>query len=62
MNHGWRLMRTDYKTDVHDDEPEYRGSFSATIPDRAFQDGRKIVDVDWSERGWVTVTFLVPAP
>jgi hypothetical protein len=54
----WHLMRTWYKTDATDEEPEYGGVFSGSIPDRAFEDGTKIVDVDWSVRGEVCVTYL----
>lgn len=53
------LMRTIYRTDATVEEPEYVGSFSDTIPGSALQQGQ-IVNVDWSKRGWVEVTFLVP--
>jgi hypothetical protein len=56
---AWHLMRTWYATDATDAEPEYRGAFSGTIPDSAFWDDRRIVNIDWSERGQVEVTFLV---
>ena len=54
------LMRTWYKTDVSDDDPEYVGNTSATIPARAFESGYQIVAVDWSTHGEVEVTFLIP--
>jgi hypothetical protein len=54
------LMRTWYKTDVVQGDPAV-GTFSASIPDRAFEDGT-IVDVDWSVRGEVQVTFLKEGP
>jgi hypothetical protein len=52
------LFRTVYRTDATDDEPEYKGMFSETLPDSAFWESQ-IVHVDWSERGWVEVTYLV---
>jgi hypothetical protein len=54
-----RLHRTWYKTDVDDNEPEYVGAFSDPFPDPAMRDAQ-IVAVDWSEPGWVEVTYLVP--
>jgi hypothetical protein len=55
-----QLMRVDYETDIDDgDSPEYRGSFSAPFPQPDPE--RPIVSVDWSQRGWVTVTFLIPS-
>lgn len=56
---SWRLFRTWYKTDATDEEPDYVGVFSEKIPDAAFRDGATVVDVDWSERGEVQVTFLI---
>lgn len=56
----WQLMRTWYSTDVNDDEPEYIGTFSGIIPGRALEDGRQIVHVDWSKKGEVEVTYLIP--
>ena len=53
-------MRTVYATDITEDEPQYIGSFSGTIPDSALSDGRQIVNVDWSVRGEVEVTYLIP--
>ena len=50
------LMRTHYKTDYDPDEPEYNGKFSASLP--LNEDGQ-IVNVDWSEPGWVEVTWLI---
>ena len=57
----YHLFRADYRTDVSDDDPEYAGSFSDTIPESALR-SQQIVGVDWSRRGWVTVTFLIPGP
>lgn len=57
---GACLFRTWYRTDAKVDEPEYMGSFTEHIPASAFRDGQQIVDVDWSVRGWVQVTFLGP--
>lgn len=54
------LMRTIYQTDATTDEPDYLGSFSSTLPASVFRDGWQIVNVDWSKRGWVEVTYLVP--
>ena len=54
-----RLMRTWYKTDVTEDDPTYKGSFSAPFP---AQMAAKIVHVDWSVRGEVEVTYVIPAP
>jgi hypothetical protein len=54
-----KLMRTWYSTDTNKDEPSYIGCFSATIPDSAFRDGNQIVNVDWSRRGEVEVTYLI---
>jgi len=53
------LIRIVYRTDATVEEPEYIGSFSDTIPASAL-DQRQIVHVDWSVRGWVEVTFLIP--
>jgi hypothetical protein len=53
-----RLMRTWYKTDASDEDPEYVGAFSGEIPKP--KDGEEIVGVNWSERGWVEVTYLLP--
>lgn len=58
----YHLMRVAYRTDIIEDEPEYIGSQSTSIPARAIQNGRQIVDVDWSKRGEVEVTYLVPGP
>ncbi len=52
-----QLHRTWYNTDVNEDDPDYIGIFSDKIPARAFEDSI-IVDVDWSERGKVQVTYL----
>jgi hypothetical protein len=54
-----RLMRTWHRTDVSDDDPEYVGAFSLPFPDPACS-GYQIVDVDWSKRGEVQVTYLIP--
>lgn len=57
------LMRTRYATDRNIDygwdpktDPDYIGMFSATMP--PIEDD--IVHVDWSEPGWVWVTFRKP--
>lgn len=57
-----RLLRTVYKTDATDDEPEYVGTQSDPIPapDQGVNAGWRIVGVDWSKRGEVEVTWLVP--
>lgn len=55
------LMRMVYRTDATVEEPEYIGSFSDSLPGSAMTPG-KIVNVDWSIRGWVEVTFLVNGP
>lgn len=52
-----RLFRSWYPTDVSDDDPEYVGTFSERFP--APRPGMEIVDVDWSVRGEVQVTWLV---
>lgn len=59
MNKGLprHLMRTIYRTDATEEEPDYLGSFSDTIPASALDQG-EVVNVDWSHRGWVEVTFL----
>lgn len=54
------LMRVIYQTDATTTEPDYLGSFSGTIPASAFINGAEIVNVDWSHRGWVEVTYLSP--
>jgi len=51
------LTRTWYKTDYTGGPEGGVGTFSGSIPDRAFEDGT-IVNVDWSEPGAVEVTFL----
>lgn len=55
-----KLMRTTYKTDATDDEPEYIGAFSDPFPDPGDR-GALIVNVDWGVRGEVEVTYMVPA-
>jgi hypothetical protein len=55
---SYQLMRTWYKTDTNDNDPEYIGAFSDSIPDRAVEE-QTIIDVDWSVTGEVQVTFLV---
>jgi hypothetical protein len=55
------LHRAWYRTDATEEEPEYVGAFSGTIPDTALR-GRTIVGVDWSKQGWVEVTFLLSGP
>lgn len=54
-----RLMRTRYPTDVNNEDPDYIGTFSAEFPDPA-RSTSTIVGVDWSERGFVWVTYLIP--
>jgi hypothetical protein len=51
-----RLLRIEYGTDYSADEPEYPGNFSDPFP--AEDNQRRIVDVDWSKPGYVTVTWL----
>jgi hypothetical protein len=51
------LHRAWYPTDVDDTDPEYIGAFSGSYPYP--RDDAVIVDVDWSERGQVQVTYLV---
>lgn len=53
-----RLMRTWYRTDIDPADPAYRGAFSTHFP--AEGDHGRIVAVDWSEPGWVEVTWLIP--
>lgn len=53
-----RLMRTTYTTDYDPNEPEVLGSFSANIPENA---DWQVVNIDWSQPGWVEVTFLIPS-
>lgn len=53
-----RLMRTTYATDVVDAEPEYPGRFSQPFPPP--RHGTTLVGVDWSVRGEVTVTYMLP--
>lgn len=53
------LMRTWYKTEAAEHEGE--GIFSASIPDAAFNNST-ILDVNWSTRGEVQVTFLMEGP
>lgn len=50
-------MRVIYRTDAED---EYGGMFSDPFP--AEDDTRRIVAVDWSTPGEVTVTWLVRQP
>lgn len=57
------LMRTWYSTDADETDPEYMGAFSADIPEKWTDlDGWKIIAVDWSKRGEVEVTWLIPGP
>lgn len=56
----FHLMRTWYRTDADPGEPDYAGAFSDTIPGRAMEGGTSVVNVDWSRKGWVEVTFLAP--
>ena len=51
------LAKAWYTTNAIPDQ-DVRGHLSASIPDRAFEQGQ-IVHVDWSEPGMVEVTFLV---
>jgi hypothetical protein len=55
-----KLFRTWYPTDVDDGDPEYVGTWSGEIPDNEDR-GWTIVGVDWSQRGQVEVTYLIPA-
>lgn len=57
MGRQQRLLRIEYGTDYSDAQPEYPGNFSDPFP--AADDTRKIVDVDWSNPGYVTITWLV---
>lgn len=57
---NWHLIRVEYGTDYDPREPDVPQRFSASIPDSALRDGRQIVGIDWSEPGWVWVTYLVP--
>lgn len=52
-----RLMRTTYRTDVSDEDPDYWGAFSVEFPTPDAD--RQIVGVDWSAKGEVTVTYLM---
>ncbi len=52
-----RLMRVWYRTDVSEEDSEYVGAFSDGFP--AESDRKRIVAVDWSQRGEVMVTWLV---
>lgn len=61
MRSSGHLLRSLYRTDATVEEPEYIGSFSDTIPGSALEQGT-IVNVDWSIRGWVEVTFLILGP
>lgn len=55
-----RLMRVWYDTDArYHDNPEYLGAFSVPMGNEG-PNGR-IVAVDWSQRGVVEVTWLVPS-
>jgi len=56
-------MRAWYRTDADDALPEYKGVFSEPIPtpDTGVNRGWQIVAVDWSERGIVEITWLVPS-
>lgn len=54
-----RLFRTRYPTDADDSDEEYIGAFSNPFP--AEDATRRIVAVDWSQRGVVEVTWLVSA-
>lgn len=50
-------MRVTYRTDYDpDNEPEYLGAYSEPFP--AESDEQRIVAVDWSVPGLVTVTWL----
>jgi hypothetical protein len=53
----YHLTRVLYRTDATVEEPEYIGSFSSSIPESALRNSQ-IVNVDWSIRGWVEVTYL----
>lgn len=56
-----KLMRAWYGTDATADDPEYVGAFSSDIPTPGpHGNGYTIVGVDWSTRGVVEVTYLIP--
>lgn len=56
-----KLMRTWYDTDATDANPAYAGTFSNEIPKPGPEgNGYTIVGVDWSTRGVVEVTYLIP--
>ena len=57
---NYKLMRTRYTTDADEADPDYIGWFSSEFPDPKARDAQ-IVNVDWSERGFVWVTYLTPA-
>lgn len=55
-----RLMRMTINTDLDlQNDPEYRGSFTAPI---AIEENTEIVAADWSVLGECTLTLIVPAP
>ena len=58
-NNRQRLMQVVYETDYDPSDPEYPGRFSTPFP--AEEAGRRIVTVDWSTPGEVSVTWLVAA-
>lgn len=55
MNRDHYLMRMTVPTDVSDDDPEYRGSFSDGF---RISEGSQVIAADWSVRGEVTITYL----
>lgn len=50
-------MRMTVPTDAGDDELEYWGAFSNTF---RIPDGSQVISADWSVRGEVTITYLIP--
>jgi hypothetical protein len=52
----YQLHRTVYNTDYDPNEPEYPGNFSYPMPSE--EKAGRIVAVDWSTPGQVTVTRL----
>lgn len=53
------LMRMTAPTDVDPADPDYWGAFSAGF---RIPPGSQIVGVDWSVKGEVTLTYLIPGP
>ena len=53
-----KLMRISYHTDISEDDTEYWGAFSEPFPAEE-SPSRRIIGVDWSNRGEVIVTWLI---